>query len=522
MLNTKTMQRTVLATAIAVGLSGCATIDKTLGDRSDGFACGAGAVIGSLAVGAIVAAAGGNGKQIATGAVAGGAMGCAGLYAYKQRVDRLKAVASQQGLTADVREVQMVDARGRTKSVGVEAQIEVAEMFPSGSATLTSEGYRKLSVMAQEFARDRAATQRGTPAKKLLVVGHTDASGGAEINQRLSEQRAQTVADMMAAIGVPKQDIFFQGAGSARPVADNATDAGRAKNRRVEIVEVDNEQILAQRVRDERSSAKYLAHGTAVASNGTAKPKAKKAAAKPDTAAKTPRVATTAKRPAGTPAKAPVPAVSEKPPATSTAAAPEAVVQLAGKGGIDFGGTPVTTTSSMLASSIQPKRSTFSLITPAYADAPATSCVGDLPRIQGEVKNLATGTALKDYSTIDFLPGLNGGVWASKVNGHVAAVGPVAVLRGTGAAAGAPLMQFTSNVGTASKQDSAAFKSVANTYEGETQVLYRVFALDQKSAPVSCMDIVFDKRAGNAVAGEIYYPKQGDAYVAQFRPQKRG
>ncbi|MFS0824946.1 OmpA family protein [Pseudomonas phoenicis] len=519
MLNTKTMQRTVLATAIAVGLSGCATIDKTLGDRSDGFACGAGAVIGSLAVGAIVAAAGGNGKQIASGAVAGGAVGCAGLYAYKQRVDRLKAVAAQQGLTADVREVQMVDARGQTKSVGVEAQIEVAEMFPSGSATLTSEGYRKLSVMAQEFARDRAATQRGASAKKLLVVGHTDSSGGAEVNQRLSERRAQTVADLMAAIGVPKQDIFFQGAGSARPVADNSTDAGKAKNRRVEIVEVDNEQVLAQRVREERSSAKYLAHGTAVASKDTAKPKAKKATAKPDPTTRTTRVATTAKRPVGTPAKPPAP-VSEKAP--TPAATPEAVVQLAGKGGIDFGGVPVTTTSSMLASSIQPKRSTFSLITPAYADAPATSCVGDLPRVAGEVKNLATGTALKDYSTIDFLPGLNGGVWASKVNGHVAAVGPVAVLRGSGAAAGAPLMQFTSNVGTASKQDSAAFKSVANTYEGEIQVLYRVFALDQKSAPVSCMDIVFDKRAGNAVAGEIYYPKQGDAYVAQFRPLKRG
>lgn len=517
MLSTKTMQRTVLAMAISVGLSGCATIDESLGDHSSGFACGAGAVVGALAVGALVAAAGGNGKQIAAGSVAGGAIGCVSLYAYKQRVDRLKAVAAQQGLTADVREVEMVDASGQKKSVGVEAQIEVAEMFPSGSATLTSEGYRKLSVMAQEFARDRAATQRGASTKKLLVVGHTDSSGGAEVNQRLSEQRAQTVADMMAAIGVAKQDIFFQGAGSARPVADNGTDAGRAKNRRVEIVEVDNEQVLAQRVRDERSSAKYLAHGTA----GVSEAKPRKVAAKSGTASKPTRVATT-KRPASTPATPSMPSVSETPSVPPTTVTKDVVVQLAGNGGIDFGGVPVTTTTSMLSSSIQPKRSTFSLISPAYADAPATSCVGDLPRIQGEVKNLATGSALKDYSTIDFLPGLNGGVWASKVNGHVAAVGPVAVLRGSGAAAVAPLMQFTANVGTASKQESAAFKSVANTYEGETQVLYRVFALDQKSAPVSCMDIVFDKRAGNAVAGEIYYPKQGDAYVAQFQPQKRG
>ncbi|MCE0909836.1 MULTISPECIES: OmpA family protein [Pseudomonas] len=518
MLSTKTMQRTALATAIAVGLSGCATIDKTLGERSGKFACGAGAVLGSLVVGGVVAAAGGNGNQIAAGAVAGGALGCAALYAYKQRVDRLKAVAAEQGLTAEVREVEMVDASGQKKSVGVEAQIEVAEMFSSGSATLTAEGYRKLSMMAQEFARDRAATRPGVPAKKLLVVGHTDSSGGAELNQRLSEKRAQTVADMMAAIGVPKQDIFFQGAGSARPVADNTTDAGRAKNRRVEIVEVDNEQVLAQRVRDERSSAKYLAHGTAVES----KVKAKTVAAKPSTPSKPIQVATAAKQPVSTSAKLEAPVINKKAPVLPTTPAQDVVVQLGGKGGIDFGGVPVTTTTSMLSSRIQPKSSTFSMISSAYADAPVTSCVGDLPRVEGEVKNLATGKALKDYSTTDFLPGLNGGVWASKVNGHVAAVGPVAVLRDTGAAAGVPIMQFTSNVGTANRKDSAPFKSVANTYEGETQVLYRVFALDQKSTPVSCMDIVFDKRAGNAVAGEIYYPKQGDAYVAQFQPKKRG
>lgn len=518
MLSTKTMQRTALATAIAVGLSGCATIDKTLGENSGKFACGAGAVLGSLVVGSVVAASGGNGTQIAAGAAAGGALGCAALYAYKQRVDRLKAVAAEQGLTAQVREVEMVDASGQKKSVGVEAQIEVAEMFRSGSATLTDDGYRKLSIMAQEFARDRAATRPGVPTKKLLVVGHTDASGGAELNQKLSEKRAQTVADMMAAIGVPKQDIFFQGAGSARPVADNTTDAGRAKNRRVEIVEVDNEQVLAQRVRDERSSARYLAHGTAVEPEA----KAKKVAAKPGSRSKPTQVATTAKLPASTPAKPQVPVVNEKAPVLPTTPAQAVVVQLVGKGGIDFGGVPVTTTTSLLSSSIQPKRSTFSLISSAYADAPVTSCIGDLPRVEGEVKNLATGTALKDYSTTDFLPGLNGGVWASKVNGHVAAVGPVAVLRDTGAAAGAPVMQFTSNVGTGNKKDSAPIKSVANTYEGETQVLYRVFALDQRSTPVSCMDIVFDKRAGNAVAGEIYYPKQGDAYVAQFQPHKRG
>ncbi|MNT38427.1 hypothetical protein D3C72_1746170 [compost metagenome] len=141
-----------------------------------------------------------------------------------------------------------------------------------------------------------------------------------------------------------------------------------------------------------------------------------------------------------------------------------------------------------------------------------------MPRIDGEVKNLATGATLKDFETNDFFPGLNGQVWGAKVNGHVATVGPVGILRDNAKVAVAPKMQFISNYATSAKQ-SPLFTSVANTYEGETQVLYRVFAIDQKNAPVSCMDIVFDKRAGSAVAGEIYYPKKGDAYVAQFKPQ---
>lgn len=520
MLSTKIIQRTALATAIAVGLSGCATIDQTLGERSGKFACGAGAAIGAIVVGGVVAAAGGDGKQIAAGAAVGGAMGCSALYAYKQRVDRLKAVAAEQGLNVEVRELEMADAiSGKTQAVGIEAQVQVQEMFPSGSSTLTSEGYRKLNILAQEFARDRAALQPGKPSKKLLVVGHTDSSGGAELNRRLSEQRAKTVADMMAAIGVPRQDIFFQGAGSSRPVADNTTIEGRMKNRRVEIVEVENEVVLAQRIRDERANAKYLAHGTALES----KVKTKKVANKPSAPSKPAHAATSRpKVPSSTPTEPAEPVTSKKTPRLPATPAEAFVVQLEGKGGIDFGGLPVTSTVSQMSAGILPKSSTFSLISAAHADAPVTSCVGDLPRVEGEVKSLETGAALKDYSTTDFLPGLNGGVWASKINGHVASVGPVAVLRDTGQAAGAPNMQFTSNFATVNKRDSALFKSVANTYEGETQILFRVFALDQKNTPVSCMDIVFDKRAGSAVAGEIYYPNKGDAYVAQFKPQKRG
>ena len=73
-----------------------------------------------------------------------------------------------------------------------------------------------------------------TPAEeKLEIVGHTDSTGPDAYNQKLSERRAQSVADFLAGKGVSNMSI--KGMGESEPVADNSTREGRAMNRRVEI-----------------------------------------------------------------------------------------------------------------------------------------------------------------------------------------------------------------------------------------------------------------------------------------------
>ena len=70
---------------------------------------------------------------------------------------------------------------------------------------------------------------------KLRVEGHTDNQGNAAANQALSEKRAQAVVAWLTTHGIPAASLTAKGFGQAQPVADNATEDGRAKNRRVEL-----------------------------------------------------------------------------------------------------------------------------------------------------------------------------------------------------------------------------------------------------------------------------------------------
>ncbi|MBR3677226.1 MAG: OmpA family protein [Alphaproteobacteria bacterium] len=70
---------------------------------------------------------------------------------------------------------------------------------------------------------------------KLQIIGHTDSTGNDKINDPLSQRRATTVANYLAMRGVAGSRLYAVGMGSKQPIASNATEEGRAQNRRVEI-----------------------------------------------------------------------------------------------------------------------------------------------------------------------------------------------------------------------------------------------------------------------------------------------
>ncbi|MEO9492691.1 MAG: OmpA family protein [Marinomonas sp.] len=87
------------------------------------------------------------------------------------------------------------------------------------------------------------------PNSIIDVYGHTDSTGSDSFNQRLSEQRAQSVTNYMVSRGVASARVRWQGFGETQPVADNTTEYGRSRNRRVEIkiIPFDQDDVNAAR-----------------------------------------------------------------------------------------------------------------------------------------------------------------------------------------------------------------------------------------------------------------------------------
>jgi len=102
-------------------------------------------------------------------------------------------------------------------------------LFQFNKASLTSAARHTISEIAHSIKNMRSRHQ-------IAVEGHTDSIGTVAYNQRLSQERARSVAGELVASGVSRGQVSTRGFGESRPIASNSSEDGRRKNRRVEVV----------------------------------------------------------------------------------------------------------------------------------------------------------------------------------------------------------------------------------------------------------------------------------------------
>jgi outer membrane protein OmpA-like peptidoglycan-associated protein len=123
---------------------------------------------------------------------------------------------------------QVVSANAMLDALNKDGFIALYINFDTGKSALKADG--------EATVKEIVAMLKGAPDLKISIEGHTDNVGTAASNQKLSESRAKAVMEAIAKGGVAQTRLASKGLGQAAPIADNRTDEGKAKNRRVELV----------------------------------------------------------------------------------------------------------------------------------------------------------------------------------------------------------------------------------------------------------------------------------------------
>ena len=202
------LKRGTLALALgSMALGGC----QSLNNRDRGVIVGSagGAVVG----GAIGRANGSTAKGAIIGAAVGGVVG--------------GVIGHQMDQQAKELEQNIPGAIVERVGEGINVTFESGLMFDFNSDRLRNEAKTNLRNLASSLDK--------YPNSSLLIVGHTDAVGGDEFNLDLSQRRARSTAAYLADQGVAYGRLQMLGRGESEPVADNTTETGMQKNRRVEV-----------------------------------------------------------------------------------------------------------------------------------------------------------------------------------------------------------------------------------------------------------------------------------------------
>ena len=205
----------LLSTAALLALTAC--VDPNAFPDDPNVRTRNGAILGGL-VGAAAGASSGEDKleKAVIGGVIGAALGGAIGATLDQQAADLRNSIGNNNIT--------VTNNGQYLVVNMPQDV----LFATDSATLRPDLTRDIRAISGSLLR--------YPNSNIEVVGHTDDTGSNAYNQDLSQRRAVSVANILRDSGVPNARLTAYGRGEDQPIASNATPAGRAQNRRVEII----------------------------------------------------------------------------------------------------------------------------------------------------------------------------------------------------------------------------------------------------------------------------------------------
>jgi outer membrane protein OmpA-like peptidoglycan-associated protein len=216
----KRIVTTLIALSVGVSLvalPACSTVNPYTGEKQTSKAT-EGATLGGLAGAILGAATASKGDRVqmallgaGIGAIAGGGAG------YYMDVQEAKLRQKLEG----------TGVRVARNGNNIDLVMPGDVTFETNSASLNSNFFEVLDSVALVLNEYKSTL--------VTVAGYTDSTGPADYNQKLSERRASTVALYLHSRGVAQQRLAAIGHGENRPVADNNTAPGRARNRRVEI-----------------------------------------------------------------------------------------------------------------------------------------------------------------------------------------------------------------------------------------------------------------------------------------------
>jgi outer membrane protein OmpA-like peptidoglycan-associated protein len=166
-------------------------------------------------------AAGSTAKGAIIGAVVGGAVGA--------------IIGAQMDKQANEMGKDIKGARVERVGEGILVTFESGLLFDYDSDALRAETRNNLRELARSLNK--------YPNTDLLVVGHTDALGSTSYNQGLSERRARSATTYLMSQGVRDARIQSRGLGETEPVGSNETEAGRQRNRRIEVAIYANKEF---------------------------------------------------------------------------------------------------------------------------------------------------------------------------------------------------------------------------------------------------------------------------------------